>query len=178
MTNERLDEVANTWEFGSKLERIAWTGIILSGSAQLLLSKKGVNHELNGGLFTYQHLWYLGIGLIAAGMGAATLGQAAMRKNASGESNELVTSGPYHVVRNPIYLSMRLMSLGVLFMSPTLPVAGASLALFACSEIAVRLEEKKLKEWFGRAYESYKEKVPAWIPGLNYVKNFFARYTH
>ena len=153
MTQKSLDEVANTWEFGSKLESIAWTGIILSLSSQVILAEKIVHHELRGGLCTYDLLGYLGIGLLAVGMGAMTLSQATMRKNVSGENKELVTSGPYHIVRNPIYLSMRMMSLGILLILPTLPIALTSLGLFAFSEITARKEGKKLQEWFGRDYE-------------------------
>ncbi|MBS1911633.1 MAG: isoprenylcysteine carboxylmethyltransferase family protein [Bacteroidetes bacterium] len=83
------------------------------------------------------------------------------------EQHELITSGPYGVVRHPIYAGM-----GGMFLVTGLVVSlwwalGAGLALFAVgTAIRVREEEKLLAESFGDAFARYRASVPAVVPRL------------
>jgi len=79
--------------------------------------------------------------------------------------HELVTSGPYRIVRHPIYTSMFLVLEGTGFMisSPILQ-ATATVVFFAGTEIRVRTEEKLLASRFGEKFEKYRERVPAYLP--------------
>jgi protein-S-isoprenylcysteine O-methyltransferase Ste14 len=74
----------------------------------------------------------------------------------------LVQHGIFSRSRNPIFLSMRLNLLGLMFLLPNL----WTLLLLVCGElviqIQVRLEEAHLPLVYGQAYESYRAQVPRW----------------
>jgi protein-S-isoprenylcysteine O-methyltransferase Ste14 len=81
--------------------------------------------------------------------------------------HELVRTGPYAIVRHPIYSSLLGMLLcSMLILTPwrwmLLP-----LALFvAGTEIRVRTEDALLASRFGAGFEAYHTAVPAYIPYL------------
>ncbi|MBV9182584.1 MAG: isoprenylcysteine carboxylmethyltransferase family protein [Acidobacteria bacterium] len=84
---------------------------------------------------------------------------------ALGPEHRLVRSGPYGVMRNPIYTSM------LLVLSATAVVLAPgwlfllALSLFGVgTEIRVRTEEKLLNERFGEEFQRYKQEVPAYLP--------------
>jgi protein-S-isoprenylcysteine O-methyltransferase Ste14 len=80
--------------------------------------------------------------------------------------HELIRSGPYNLVRHPIYA-------GVLFgLAGTVIIIGEPLALVGLFLVLlaflwkIRMEEKYLQAEFGDAYAAYKREVPALIPFL------------
>lgn len=84
---------------------------------------------------------------------------------AGSKNGELASSGPYSVVRNPLYLGNFLGVLGFGFAveQPLLAVAlGLTFALFYPAVVAQ--EEKRLAVLFGEAYRAYCARVPRWIP--------------
>jgi protein-S-isoprenylcysteine O-methyltransferase Ste14 len=73
---------------------------------------------------------------------------------------ELVVTGPYRYVRNPIYLGVLSIFLGHFLWF-------GYWALLIYTVLAFILyEEPTLKRKFGAAYETYLKKVPRWIPRL------------
>jgi len=86
-----------------------------------------------------------------------------------GADHKLVRSGPYGLVRHPIYTSM-LVVLGATAMIITpWPIFLGSLALFVVgTEIRVRTEETLLASRFGEEFQAYKRAVPAYIPFLGF----------
>jgi protein-S-isoprenylcysteine O-methyltransferase Ste14 len=81
------------------------------------------------------------------------------------EGHELVTQGPYSVVRNPIYTGMLGMLLATgLAVSHWLGLL-ISLVVFSIgTAIRVRSEAALLRETFGQEFEEYARRVPAVIP--------------
>ena len=79
----------------------------------------------------------------------------------------LVVSGLYRYVRNPIYVAVVAVILGqgVLFADWRLVEYGALLWLFFHIAVIVH-EEPTLRQSFGAEYESYCAKVPRWLPRL------------
>jgi protein-S-isoprenylcysteine O-methyltransferase Ste14 len=78
---------------------------------------------------------------------------------------ELVVSGPYRFVRNPMYTSGIVFLLGHVFWSPSLPLAAAPSTFLLAAHLFVTLyEEPTLRKKFGAAYEQYCRDVPRWIP--------------
>jgi protein-S-isoprenylcysteine O-methyltransferase Ste14 len=77
----------------------------------------------------------------------------------------LVKTGPYAIVRHPIYASLLAILLCTsLLLTPWQWIA-ISLALFICgTEIRVHSEEKLLASRFGEEFEAYRKAVPAYIP--------------
>jgi len=81
------------------------------------------------------------------------------------ERHELITSGPYAVVRHPIYTAMLglLIATGLTFGTPTSTVAGAVLYVIG-TWLRTRAEERLLEAAFGDRYAAYRRRVPALIP--------------
>jgi protein-S-isoprenylcysteine O-methyltransferase Ste14 len=83
------------------------------------------------------------------------------------EGHELITTGPYSLVRNPIYLGMFGMLLAQGLAVGRWPVLLVAIATFlAGTAIRIRTEEQLLREAFGLAFDSYARRVPAFLPKL------------
>jgi protein-S-isoprenylcysteine O-methyltransferase Ste14 len=86
---------------------------------------------------------------------------------ALGAEHRLVRSGPYSLVRNPIYTSMLLLLCAIAVMITGWGLFLVALIVFiAGTEIRVRAEEKLLALRFGQEYEKYKKSVAAYVPYL------------
>ncbi len=76
---------------------------------------------------------------------------------------ELVQTGLFKISRNPIFLGMRVMLLGLFLV---LPNAATLVILFVGDlliQIQVRLEEEFLTRTHGKAYLAYRKQVRRWI---------------
>jgi protein-S-isoprenylcysteine O-methyltransferase Ste14 len=82
--------------------------------------------------------------------------------------HELVRSGPYRLIRHPIYTSMLCMLLGtgLLLVTPLTLLLPSLLFFVTGTEIRVRIEEKLLAAQFGDEFLEYRRRVPAYIPFL------------
>lgn len=83
------------------------------------------------------------------------------------EGHELVTNGPYAVVRNPIYLGIfeLMLASGLAFTRWWTLVAAVAFFLIG-NQIRMNAEERLLRETFGTVYEDYARRVPAFLPRL------------
>jgi protein-S-isoprenylcysteine O-methyltransferase Ste14 len=78
---------------------------------------------------------------------------------------ELVTSGPFAHVRNPLYIGNFVLTYGLVVLSKVDWLLWAfPLAFFFQYAAIVAWEERVLAESFGQEYERYREEVPAWVP--------------
>jgi protein-S-isoprenylcysteine O-methyltransferase Ste14 len=83
------------------------------------------------------------------------------------EGHELITRGPYRLVRNPIYLGMFGMMIATGLSLTVWPVLLAAMAVFLIGTfVRIRSEEKLLRATFGAQFEEYEQRVPAFLPGL------------
>jgi len=82
--------------------------------------------------------------------------------------HELVRSGPYRLIRHPIYTSMLCMLLGtgLLLVTPLTLLLPSLLCFVIGTEIRVRIEEKLLATQFGDEFLEYQRRVPGYIPFL------------
>jgi protein-S-isoprenylcysteine O-methyltransferase Ste14 len=81
------------------------------------------------------------------------------------EDHELVTSGPYAIVRHPIYTSLLAMLVCSLLILSGWQWAVVCLALFvAGTEIRVHTEDSLLASRFGERFFAYRERVRAYVP--------------
>ena len=119
---------------------------------------------------TFLHV--LGIVLYAAGLGGVLIAQGTMGGSwrvgvDPSERTALVTTGPFGLVRNPIFSTMTLAMLGLALLVPSW-IAFASLALLLVSlELQIRLvEEPYLRQTHGDAYERYASGVGRFLPGV------------
>lgn len=77
----------------------------------------------------------------------------------------LTTTGPYSVVRNPLYIGsfLGVIGFGIAVRLPLLPIV--LLVTFAALYPAVVAnEEKRLDEFFGDTYRRYRDATPCWVP--------------
>lgn len=80
-------------------------------------------------------------------------------------SDQLVTSGPFAIVRNPLYISNLVITLGVVFYSGVVILGTVVLAFFVFQYHCItKYEESSLLAKFGDEYQRYMERVPAWVP--------------
>ena len=78
---------------------------------------------------------------------------------------ELVVSGLYRYVRNPMYVGILLVILGhFLWFGFWNLLIYAAVVFAAFSAFVIFYEEPTLKRNFGAAYEDYLKEVPRWIP--------------
>lgn len=79
--------------------------------------------------------------------------------------HELVSSGPYGVVRHPIYASMLLMLIATAALLTRWEWAVAAVVLFLIgTEIRVRTEDRLLASRFGDRFAAYRRQVAGYIP--------------
>jgi len=82
-------------------------------------------------------------------------------------TQQLVATGLYKFVRNPIYIAGSLVLSGEALLFQSLPVFIYFLIMVAFFHVNVLMEETFLTDTFGSAYENYRESVPRWIPRLS-----------
>jgi len=83
------------------------------------------------------------------------------------ERTELVTNGPFGLVRNPIYSAMIPTVFGLVLMVPNALAVAVIIALVIALELQVRLvEEPYLVQVHGEAYATYAAHVGRFVPGL------------
>ena len=110
-----------------------------------------------------------GIGLIAIGIVIIGSKAVAFRKAATTiipfeESSSLVVSGLYRYTRNPMYVGMAVILLGVATLTGSLsPFIGPVLFVPLLNARVIRHEEVMLEAQFGQSYRDYKAKVRRWI---------------
>jgi len=110
-------------------------------------------------------LCYLAAVLLFWRAQAAIRGQRLPIAFSAGGPPALVVTGPYRVIRNPIYVSYSLAwlagGLAITWLFAWLPVVVMGLLYTA----AARGEEKAhLTGPLGRAYRAYRNRTPAWLP--------------
>ncbi|HTY60863.1 MAG TPA: isoprenylcysteine carboxylmethyltransferase family protein [Acidobacteriota bacterium] len=80
------------------------------------------------------------------------------------KDHELITSGPYALVRHPIYTGLVLGILGSAVARGEWRGIVAVALVFVALWRKLRLEEKWMREQFGESYEAYSQKVAALVP--------------
>ena len=111
----------------------------------------------------------LGLILILSGISLVFVSFRLMRKMKTtfipdGTPEVLISSGPFKFSRNPIYLGMLTILVGVAFLMSSL---SAIIIAFVFGTIInftwIAHEEKKLHELFSEDWENYSSKVRRWI---------------
>jgi protein-S-isoprenylcysteine O-methyltransferase Ste14 len=81
----------------------------------------------------------------------------------------LVTKGPFSIVRHPTYLAHTLMFSGVFLITGAVTVGIlAFIDFLLIHALIIPLEEKELSNRFGNDYNLYKKKVPKFLPGFRF----------
>jgi protein-S-isoprenylcysteine O-methyltransferase Ste14 len=92
----------------------------------------------------------------------------AISRTRSERLGPLVASGPFALLRNPLYVGNILLWVGFALTARLIWLAAAIFVLLAIEYHAiVRWEEALLESRLGQAYRDYAERVPRWIPRIN-----------
>jgi len=110
-----------------------------------------------------------GVMAIAIGLGVMMWAWWLFRKSGTPtrpthQATALVTSGPFRFSRNPMYLAIVVIMLGLAVWVGSLPMLIAPVGFFAfMSLVFIPYEERRLRETFGDAYLSFAQRVRRWI---------------
>lgn len=93
------------------------------------------------------------------------LGKQWRYKAALSQDHKLIQTGPYRLLRHPIYVSMLGMLLSTLTAWTWWPMGvGSVIAFLAGTEIRIRAEERLLASHFGASFTAYRARTSAYIP--------------
>ncbi len=103
-----------------------------------------------------------GLGLWLWARGALRRGQTSVAL--SKRPTELVEGGPFRLTRNPMYLGIALMLLGLAFAFGGLAALAASLAwIWLANAVYVPFEESRMAQAFGGRWRGYAHRVRRWL---------------
>jgi protein-S-isoprenylcysteine O-methyltransferase Ste14 len=112
----------------------------------------------------------IGLALCVGGLAFALWARAALGANWSQEpsvkeEHELVTAGPYRLVRHPIYTGILVALVGTALIAGLVGwiVVVVTSAMFAWR---VRVEEQLMEQTFPGAYATYRQHTKALVPGV------------
>ncbi len=114
----------------------------------------------------------VGTVLAVAGIAATLYAQMAMGTSwrigvDPAERTQLVTHGPFALVRNPIFSAMLPTALGLVLVVPSWVAIAGFAGLFAALEVQVRVvEEPYLLRTHGDEYASYAARTGRFLPGV------------
>ncbi|MGB6602831.1 MAG: isoprenylcysteine carboxylmethyltransferase family protein [Steroidobacteraceae bacterium] len=111
----------------------------------------------------------IGLDLVLAGLAFSVWARVHLGRNWSGivtvkEQHELIRTGPYALVRHPIYTGIITAALGTAVVSATVRAAIGVLIIAAALVVKLRVEERFMRETFADQYARYCEEVPALVP--------------
>ena len=112
----------------------------------------------------------LGIALVAVALFLMVWAVVVFRREGtevnptSPTNRKLVIYGPYRFSRNPMYLGLVTVTLGIAVWVGAWPMLIAPIAVFAILNwVHIPFEEAKMRAQFGATYEQYVERVRRWV---------------
>jgi protein-S-isoprenylcysteine O-methyltransferase Ste14 len=111
----------------------------------------------------------LGLALVALAIGCAIWGRRTMKAAGTNidptlPATAIVTSGPFRFSRNPLYVALTLLYLGLSMAFNTWWGAVVLVPLLILMQRGVVLrEERYLEEKFGESYRAYRGRVRRWL---------------
>jgi protein-S-isoprenylcysteine O-methyltransferase Ste14 len=105
------------------------------------------------------------IGVVMSVSAAALFRRAGTEIDPTSRTNRsLVVAGPFRVTRNPMYLGLVILTLGIAFCAGSLPMFAVPVLVFAVVNGAhVPFEEAKMRRQFGAEFDEYTSRVRRWI---------------
>lgn len=112
----------------------------------------------------------LGIALVVAGLILPVWAIVLFRREGtevtptSPTNRKLVTTGPYRFTRNPMYLGLVTLTLGIAVWVGAWPMLIAPFAVFATANwVHIPFEETKMQRQYGLKYDEYVGLVQRWL---------------
>jgi len=102
--------------------------------------------------------------LLLSGLCLREYHKAGTEVRADRPDTALITSGPYAYSRNPLYICLTLVQIGVAMYLDNAWILGMTVASLAViSRYAIRREERYLEQVFGQDYRDYRQRVRRWL---------------
>ncbi len=136
------------------------TGLLVGSLANIWIPTKVVSNAVP---------WSIGgvliiCGLIVSGAAVVKFKRAGTTVRPDRAASTLVTAGPYRVCRNPMYLGLAVLSLGVAIADQSLwTLIALALVVTLIQRRVIEPEEAFLEKRFGAEYLSYKRAVRRWL---------------
>ena len=134
--------------------------------------------------FAEPRWWTVAIGVLCIAIGeflrmwAVGYAGASTRARTLGAARDLVTTGPYSYVRNPLYLGNFLLSFGVCLVANVYWLIAVLVIGYFCQYLPIiALEEAYLLESCGQIYQTYRDRGTSLcspVPSLS--KSFYPRF--
>ena len=106
----------------------------------------------------------VGAALLLVGSAALLFRRAGTTPNPLRPTTALVVRGPYRVTRNPMYLGLALLYLGLALPVNSLwPLVAFPIAILLIDRWVIGREEAYLEQKFGDAYRAYQGQVRRWL---------------
>lgn len=158
------DEKESAWSRASYLAPMLLVIILMIGPGW----PPWLEHQLiPGGWVRY----WIGVAVLASGLGLTVWARRVLGKNWSGriaiqDDQQLVRTGPYHLIRHPIYTGGLIAILGSAVASGS--VSGFLALALACAALGlkIRIEERWMLEKFGDQYAEYRRSSWNLVPYL------------
>ncbi len=156
-------------DFAIRPNRIPWPPLIYAGAIGLALVLDDLWPEASGFLGDSEPVHLFGVAMMLVGAAfdiAAMLTMSRHRANVLPHraATVLLTSGPFGLTRNPIYLGNAIMLAGA---APTFAniwfLALVPLTVALVTVLAIRREERHLATLFGGAWTAYAASTPRWL---------------
>lgn len=79
-------------------------------------------------------------------------------------NHSLVVAGPFRFTRNPMYLGLVVLTLGIALWVGSWPMFAAPIAVFATANwVHIPFEEAKMRRQFGASFDDYTRRVRRWM---------------
>ena len=147
---------------------VAYRIVLIAGGLIFLIPAHGYEGPLRLWYLPYKTVWPT-IGLIVVGIALSWWARIRLGSLWSGqvtkkEDHRVVDTGPYRIVRHPIYTGILLAIYATAALKGTvLAIAGALLITIGLW-MKARLEERFLRQELGSDYDAYRARVPMLMP--------------
>ncbi|MBY0423628.1 MAG: isoprenylcysteine carboxylmethyltransferase family protein [Parvularculaceae bacterium] len=106
----------------------------------------------------------IGLATTAVAVGLFRRARTTVNPLAPSNAERLVVGGVYRLTRNPMYLGMLIVLLGLFFLfAEGLNIILPALFVITLTELQIKPEEKALEAKFGEDYRAYKKRVRRWL---------------
>jgi protein-S-isoprenylcysteine O-methyltransferase Ste14 len=112
---------------------------------------------------------FLGGLVFGVGLAVSILGIVAFRRAKTSivpirDASALVTTGPYAITRNPMYVGLTIQYVGLCFLLQTVwPLAALPFVILSIRRSVIDPEERYLTATFGDSYRNYQSEVRRWL---------------
>ncbi|WP_180967363.1 methyltransferase family protein [Zhihengliuella halotolerans] len=106
---------------------------------------------------------FAGISMIGAGVALAARATKVSAPTDMAEPDRLVSTGPYAISRNPMYVAWTLIYVGLGLARKNVWTLALLPAVLVTTHLTIKREERRLREKFGPRYLAYAEKVRRYI---------------